>query len=102
MRPHFYHRFRVYFQLFYALAPCDSFQMFSNDGSILYHQKGNTIMFPHLDAYYNPNYLVNIISLDLLQAIYHTVFNSAEANAFTVHVDNDHCITFQGFSSGLY
>ena len=67
-----------------------------------YEQKGSVASFPSLTAYHNPDCLVNIISLDLLQAAYHTKFDSEVSNAFTVQLDENNSITFQGFGSGLY
>jgi hypothetical protein len=81
---------------------CDRFTTFSNGGGMTYDDKGTINLFPALEAYHNPNCLVNIISLDLLQAQYHTQFDSANKNAFTVHVSDNMVITFEGFGSGLY
>ena len=67
-----------------------------------YVQKGVITGFPSLTAYHNPDCLVNIISLDFLQSAYHTTFNSEERNAFTVHLDDERTIIFEGFGSGLY
>ena len=69
---------------------------------MVYNQKGSITSFPSLTAYHNPDCLVNIISLDLLQAAYHTTFNSEVSNAFTVQLDDSKSITFEGFGSGLY
>ena len=67
-----------------------------------YTEKGTLDVFKELDCYYNPECLVNIISLDLLQAKYHTTFDSEKKNAFTVEVSDVLTITFEGFGSGLY
>jgi len=67
-----------------------------------YTNKGTLTVFDELDCYYNPECLVNIISLDLLQETYHTTFDSEKRNAFTVEVANTLTITFKGFGSGLY
>jgi hypothetical protein len=84
------------------LKTCAPFNTFSNGGGMIYNQHGTIASFPSLTAYYNPNCLVNIISLDLLQAAYHTTFNSAVSNAFTVQFDEHNSIVFEGFGSGLY
>ena len=84
------------------LDTCAPFNTFSNGGGMTYNQCGKIASFPFLTAYYNPNCLVNIISLDLLQAAYHTTFNSAVSNAFTVQLDDSNSIIFEGFGSGLY
>jgi hypothetical protein len=70
-----------------------------------YTSKGKINVFKELECYYNPDCcLVNIISsLDLLQKNYHTTFDSASENAFTVEVSDSVTITtFEGFGSGLY
>ena len=67
-----------------------------------YDSKGTIALFLALEAYHNPNCLVNIVSLDLLQMKYHTCFDSAEQNAFTVKILDGQHITFEGFGSGLY
>ena len=69
---------------------------------MVYEQKGTITSFPSLTAYHNPYCLVNIMSLDLLQAAYHTIFNSEVRNAFTVHLDDNRTITFEGLGSRLY
>jgi len=84
------------------LQSCEPFNTFSNGGGLVYNQKGSIASFPSLTAYHNPNCLVNIISLDLLQAAYHTTFNSEVSNAFTVQLDESNSITFEGFGSRLY
>jgi hypothetical protein len=80
----------------------DPFNTFSNGGGITYTSKGKINIFKELECYYNPNCLVNIISLDLLQRKYHTTFDSASKNAFKVEVSDSVTITFEGFGSGLY
>ena len=84
------------------LQSCVPFNTFSNGGGMTYEQKGSIVSFPSLTAYHNPACLVNIISLDLLQAAYHTKFDSEVGNAFLVQLDDNTSITFQGFGSGLY
>ena len=81
---------------------CDPFNTFSNGGGMTYTSKGKINVFKELECYYNPNCLVNIISLDLLQRKYHTTFDSASKNAFKVEVSDSVTITFEGFGSGLY
>ncbi len=81
---------------------CDPFSTLSNGGGMTYTEKGTLDVFKELDCYYNPECLVNIISLDLLQAKYHTTFDSEKKNAFTVKVSDVLTITFEGFGSGLY
>ena len=81
---------------------CKPFSTFSNGGGMTYSDEGSITMFPHLQAYHHQNCLVNIISLDLLQEKYHTKFDSAHKNAFTVDINDDLTITFAGFGSGLY
>ena len=65
---------------------CDPFNTFSNGGGMTYTDKGTINVFKELECYYNPECLVNIISLDLLQRKYHTTFDSEKKNAFTVEV----------------
>jgi hypothetical protein len=67
-----------------------------------YTEKGTPSIFKDLNCYYNPACLVNIISLDLLQAKHHTAFDSEKKNAFTVEVSDALTVTFEGFGSGLY
>ncbi len=62
---------------------------------MLYNQKGTITIFPMLEAYYNPNCLVNIVSLDLPQSINHIVFDSSKENAFQVLIDKKVSITFR-------
>jgi hypothetical protein len=81
---------------------CDPFSTLSNGGGMTYTEKGTLDVFKELDCYYNPECLVNIISLDLLQAKYHTTFDSEKKNAFKVEVSDVLTITFEGFGSGLY
>jgi hypothetical protein len=81
---------------------CDPFNTFSNGGGMTYTHKGTINVFKELNCYYNPECLVNIISLDLLQRKYHTIFDSEKKNAFTVEVSDTLTITFEGFGSGLY
>ena len=50
---------------------------------------------------YNPECLVNIISLDLLQRKYHTTFDSEKKNAFTVEVSDSLTITFEQGLQGI-
>ena len=84
------------------IQPCESFNTFSNGGGMTYKYKGTLSAFKELTCYYNPECLVNIISLDLLQAKYHTTFDSEKKNAFTVEISDKLTITFEGFGSGLY
>jgi hypothetical protein len=84
------------------LRSCDPFSTLSNGGGLTYTQQGTLTVFTELDCYYNPDCLVNIISLDLLQAKYHTTFDSEQKNAFTVAVSDALTLTFEGFGSGLY
>ena len=84
------------------IRTCDPFNTFSNGGGMTYTDKGTIDVFKELECYYNPECLVNIISLDLLQRKYHTVFDSEKKNAFTVEVSDTVTITFEGFGSGLY
>ena len=81
---------------------CDPFNIFSNGGGMTYTDKGTINVFKELDCYYNPECLVNIISLDLLQRKYHTTFDSEKKNAFKVEVSDTLTITFEGFGSRLY
>jgi hypothetical protein len=81
---------------------CDPFSTLSNGGGMTYTKKGTVTVFQELDCYYNPECLVNIISLDCLQTKYHTTFDSEKKNAFTVEVSDVLTITFEGFGSGLY
>jgi len=81
---------------------CDPFNTFSNGGGMTYTDKGTINAFKELDCYYNPECLVNIVSLDLLQRKYHTTFNSEKKNAFKVEGSDMLIITFEGFGSGLY
>jgi hypothetical protein len=81
---------------------CDPFSTISNGGGMTYTEKGTLDVFKELECYYNPECLVNIISLDLLQAKYRTTFDSEKKNAFTVEVSDALTITFEGFGSGLY
>jgi len=80
----------------------DPFNTFSNGGGMTYTDKGTINVFKELDCYYNPECLVNIISLDLLQRKYHTTFDSEKKNAFKVEVSDTLTFTFEGFGSGLY
>ena len=64
-----------------------------------YVKKDEIDEFPSLTAYHNPNCLVNIISLDLLQSTYYNTFNSEEHNAFSVHLDDEHTIIFEAPSN---
>jgi len=50
------------------IQPCESFNTFSNGGGMTYTHKGTLTAFSEVTCYYNPECLVNIISLDLLQA----------------------------------
>jgi len=59
-----------------GVRSCDTFNTFSNGGGMTYTKKGTITVFEGLDCYYNPECLVNIISLDLFQAEYHTTFDS--------------------------
>ena len=45
---------------------------------------------------------MNIITLDLLQVAYHTTFDSAVSNIFTVQLDNGSNMIFEGLDSRLY
>ena len=67
-----------------------------------YDKKGTIRLLPHLEAYHKLQCLVNIVSLDLLQAMYYAQFHSALDNAFTVTLSDTHQVLFCGFSSGLY
>jgi len=60
-----------------------------------YTNKGTLTVFDELDCYYNPECLVNIISLDLLQEKYYTTFDSEKRNAFTVEAADTLTITFE-------
>ena len=93
--------FREY-NLVSDIHSCDPFNTFSNGGGMTYTSKGKINVFKELECYYNPNFLANIISLDLLQRKYHTTFDSASKNAFKVEVSDSVTITFEGFGSGLY
>ena len=81
---------------------CDPFNTFSNGGGMTYTDKSTINVFKELECYYNPECLVNIISLDLLQRKYHTTFDSEKKNAFTVEVSDSLTIVFEGFGSRLY
>jgi len=84
------------------IHPCEPFSTFSNGSCMTYTNKGMLTVFNELDCYYNPECLVNIISLDLPQGKYHTTFDSEKRNAFKVEVADTLSITFKGFGSGLY
>jgi len=60
------------------------------------------LLFPELTAYRNNECLVNIISLDLLQAKYHVYFDSAIANSFSVFLSDENILTFESMGHGLY
>jgi len=84
------------------IHPCEPFNTFSNGGGMTYMHKRTLTVFVELDCYYNPECLVNIISLDLLQDKYHTTFDSEKRNVLTVEVADTLTITFEGLGSGLY
>jgi hypothetical protein len=84
------------------LQTCDPFETYSNGGGMTYTEQGVISLLPELDCYYNPDCLVNIVSLDLLQAKYHTTFDSEQQNTFIVEISDTTTITFEGCSSGLY
>ena len=83
------------------VAPCDTLETYSSGGGMTYHQSGTISLFSELTAYVNPDCLVNIISLDILQQHYHTSFDSADSNKFVVDI-GDRELFFEGFGSGLY
>jgi hypothetical protein len=84
------------------LHSCDPISTLSNGGGMTHTEKGTPSVFKELDCHRNPACLVNIVSLDLLQAKCHTTFDSEKKNAFTVEVSDTLIITFEGFGSGLY
>ena len=84
------------------IQPCEPSNTFLNGGGMTYKHKGTLNAFNELTCYYNPECLVNIILLDLLQAKYHTAFDLEKKNAFTVEVLDKLTITFEGFGSRLY
>ena len=67
-----------------------------------YTKLGVVSLLPELYCYYNPDCLVNIVSLDLLQAKYCTTFDSEQRNTFIVEISDTTTITFEGCGSGLY
>ena len=81
---------------------CPPFESFSNGGGLTYTTHGTMTLFPDLTAYQHDQCLVNIVSLDLLQAKYHVFFDSAVANSFSVVISEDNILHFQGMGSGLY
>ena len=78
-----------------SVQPCPPFDSITNGGGIQYVRKGPMTLFPSLQAYYDPNCLANIVSLDLLQLQYHVVFDSSIANTFVVHLDDNSQILFK-------
>ena len=67
-----------------------------------YNSIGVIDVLPELESYHNPEFLVNIISLNLLQSKYRTIFDSELHNSFKIKVSNTQTITFEGFWSSLY
>ena len=84
------------------IHPCAPFTTFSNGGGMTYNSIGVIDILPELESYHNPECLVNIVSLDLLQSKYRTIFDSEIHNSFKVEVSETKTITFEGFGSGLY
>ena len=85
-----------------SIVPCTPFDSITNGGGIQYTLRGTMTLFLALNAYYDPNCLANILSLDLLQSRYHVAFNSSASNTFVVHLDNNSTIVFHGCGNGLY
>jgi hypothetical protein len=81
---------------------CPPFTTFSNAGGMTYNSIGTINVLPALESYHNPECLVNIVSLDLLQSKYRTTFDSELHNSFKVEISDTTTLTFEGFGSGLY
>ena len=63
------------------------------------HQKGK---FGGFTVWYNPNSLVNILSLALVTDQYRVTMDSIYENALIIHISTEHTIKFIRHSPGLY
>ena len=74
--------------------------LFTNGGSQDYSERGTLII--NFEAYFNPKSMTNILSLSEISDICCITMDTSSSPSITVHLDDDKCLVFSKFCSGLY
>ncbi len=79
----------------------DAIRVFSNGGHQDYSKKGTLTVFSY-EVYYNPNSLVDILSLSEVSERYRVTMDTDVEPAMIVHLNNNVSHKFTKCGSGLY
>ena len=84
------------------MRPCQIIKPLSNGVTLEYTHCGSIYLIPELQVYYNPQSIVNLLSMSVVTSKYCVTMENGGKDVIVIHSENNQEIKPNRYGHGLY